>query len=218
MKKVTSKRIWAFIIDYIIVLIISSFIGGISFLNPKIKEYDEVYNRYLDFASDLTTDDVSRVFNDEELTNITYDLSKAGTPVTIINLVVSFLYFVVLQVITKGQTVGKRLLKIKVISTKDDKLGFFQMFFRSGIINSIFTSLTALILLLSLSKSSFYQMNQVVQLIDMSLIFISIGMMIFRNDGCGLHDLLTNTNVVSISDIKSDIKEAKVIKKQSKEK
>ena len=63
-------------------------------------------------------------------------------------------------------------------------------------------------------KSSVY-----VQLLDFALVFISIGMVVYRDDGVGLHDMLAHTRVVVIGERPEEVnsvKEAKVEEKETK--
>lgn len=190
MKKVTGRRFGAYIIDYIIIVFISSLFARITILNPNLEKYNDLYQEYMTSISekkDLSTTD---------LTGMSYDLSKAGVNSAIINLVVSTLYFVGFQYINKGKTIGKRLLKIKIVGEGEDKPKFYQVLLHSIIINSLVTSLVSIILIITLSKNDYLTYNQIVQFIDLGLVFLSIGFMIFRKDGKGVHDLLAKTNVV----------------------
>lgn len=190
MKKVTGRRFGAYIIDYIIIVFISSLFARITILNPNLEKYNDLYQEYMTSISekkDLSTTD---------LTGMSYDLSKVGVNSAIINLVVSTLYFVGFQYINKGKTIGKRLLKIKIVGEGEDKPKFYQVLLHSIIINSLVTSLVSIILIITLSKNDYLTYNQIVQFIDLGLVFLSIGFMIFRKDGKGVHDLLAKTNVV----------------------
>ena len=47
-------------------------------------------------------------------------------------------------------------------------------------------------------------------MIDATLVSVSIIMILFKNDGRGLHDLLANTKVVYVNNNNKTIKEAKI--------
>ena len=111
------------------------------------------------------------------------------------SIVVTFLYFVVFQFYTKGYTGGKKLLNIKVESTNGE-LKLYQLLIRSLIINGIITSTLTVILLFTLNKASYINVQMYVELLNMGLLFVSFGMMLYRKDGRGLHDLLGGTKVV----------------------
>ena len=51
MKKPTLRRIGAYIVDIIVITMISSMFVRIEFLNPKYDEYEKAYNEYIDFTS-----------------------------------------------------------------------------------------------------------------------------------------------------------------------
>ena len=53
MKKPTLRRIGAYIVDMIVITIISSMFIRIEFLNPKYDAYQKAYNEYVDFATEV---------------------------------------------------------------------------------------------------------------------------------------------------------------------
>ena len=128
MNKPTIKRACAYLIDLMLVLIISSLFTGIEALNPNADKYEETYDKYKTIISNTT--DINTI-NNEEIMNVTYDMSKYGLSVSVINLVVTFLYFVVFQYMNNGKTVGKVLMKIKVVSKDRKKLKFDQILLRA---------------------------------------------------------------------------------------
>ena len=134
MNKPILKRACAYIIDLMLILIISSLFAGIEALNPNEEKYEETYNQYKTMISNAS--DINSI-NNEEVINITYDMSKYGISIEIINLVVTVLYFVVFQYLNNGNTLGKTLMKIKVVSKDGKKIKFYQILLRSLIINSI---------------------------------------------------------------------------------
>lgn len=198
MKKPTGRRIFAFIIDIIIISIISSTISSIKFLNPTFDEYNESYDQYEKYLNEkLTPQEAQDIFNNEEYQDLTYNLNYNGRYSSLITLVISFLYFVVFQYYTKGYTAGKKLLNIKVES-EDKELNFYQLLLRSLIVNSLFTTTLSLVAISFLSKASYTNVELFVEILDMGLLFLSFGMILYRKDGRGLHDLIAKTKVVYV--------------------
>ncbi len=196
MKKPTGRRVLAFIIDILIVSFISSAISSIKFINPTLDKYNESYEQYEKYINEkLTPEEAQNIMNSEEYQNLTYNLKYTGRYTSLITLIVSFLYFVVLQYYTKGYTGGKKLLNIKVES-EEKELKFYQLLLRSFIINSLLTSGLSLIAVSFLSKESYFSVEIFIEVLDMGLLFLSFGMMLYRQDGKGLHDLIANTKVV----------------------
>ena len=196
MKKPTFRRVLAFLVDIIIVSIIASAISSIKFINPDIEKYNETYDKYMEFVENgMQEGNVQQIVNSEEYQNFAYEISYYSKYNSIISIVVTFLYFVVFQFYTKGYTGGKKLLNIKVESTNGE-LKIYQLLIRSLIINGIVTSTLTVILLFTLNKASYINVQMYVELLNMGLLFVSFGMMLYRKDGRGLHDLLGGTKVV----------------------
>lgn len=214
MKKPTFKRFFAYLIDTIIISAIVTIFSSIDLINPYKEEYETAYKEYQEYT--LSIDNPNELLNGEEVNDLTYDLTHFGMYTSIISLVVSFLYFSIFQYYNKGRTIGKALLNIQVVSTNSKKLKLSQVIIRSAIINSLLTSSAIILALLFLSKPMFLKANLIISYIDMGLILASIGMIIYREDGVGLHDLLAHTQVVDALYQKDKVKEAKFEEKKSK--
>lgn len=219
MKKPTLRRIGAYIVDIIVITMISSMFVRIEFLNPKYDEYEKAYNEYIDFTSEVINN--PEKVNDSNLNDITYNLSKTGLATSIITLVVTTLYFVGFQYINRGQTLGKKLFKIQVIDSENKKLKFYQVLIRALLIDKIATNAISAILISTLSKDTYLTGSQYVELVDMAIMAASFILIMFREDGKGLHDMIAGTKVVFESEVneeESKVKEAKIVKTSKKSK
>lgn len=212
MKKTTLRRLWAYLMDIIIITLISSLFVKIEFINPKYDEYQKIYQEYLDYTSEIK--DVNALKSDPKLTEYSYDLAKAGIATSAITLVVTVLYFVGFQYLNRGQTLGKKVFKIKVVDGYNKRVKFWQLLVRALLIDSILTSLINVLAVAFLSRNVYFNVLQYTQLFDVTIICTSFILIMFRNDGKGLHDLLCGTNVVFENAIEENIKEAKVIEKE----
>ncbi len=212
--KPTFKRICAYIIDIVLISFVSSMFASIEFINPKLDEYNQNYEEYRNYVQNITsgneTLDASELLNGEEIKDLTYNIASSGVITSEITLIISILYFIVFQYFNNGKTVGKALLKIQVKSNDNKKLKLTQIILRSIVINSLLTSLISIICLLTLSKSSYLTVNNYIQMIDMAIVFVTFGMVMFREDGRGLHDLLAKTIVVPAE----EVKEAVIVKEK----
>ena len=192
MKKVTGKRVVAYIIDYFIVALIASLFARVQILNPQYDEYMKEYQNYTESLKEIMTDESGT----EKLESMSYDLAKKSININIISLVVSVIYFVGFQFINKGQTLGKKILKLKLIDTENEKLKFYQVLLNSAVINNLVTTGLTILFITYMSKATYLKYSQVLQLLEIGLLLGSLAFMIMRNDGRGLHDLLAKTNVV----------------------
>ncbi len=219
MKKPTLRRIGAYIVDIIVITMISSMFVRIEFLNPKYDEYEKAYNEYIDFTSEVINN--PEKVNDSNFNDITYNLSKTGLATSIITLVVTTLYFVGFQYINRGQTLGKKLFKIQVVDSENKKLKFYQVLIRALLIDKIATNAISAVLISTLSKNAYLTGSQYVELVDMAIMAASFILIMFREDGKGLHDMIAGTKVVFESEVneeESKVKEAKIVKTSKKSK
>lgn len=214
MKKPTLKRIGAYIVDIIVITIISALFVKIEFLNPKYEEYQKAYNEYIDYSSEMINNPGK--LNDNDFNDLTYNLSKTGLATNVITLVVTALYFIGFQYLNRGQTLGKKLFKIQVVDSKGGRVKFYQILIRSLLIDSIITNTISAVLISTLSKGAYLSSSQYVQLVDMAIVASSFILIMFREDGRGLHDLAAGTKVMLESEVNNEndtkIKEAKVVK------
>jgi uncharacterized RDD family membrane protein YckC len=196
MRKPTLRRIIAFLVDMVIISIITSSLSSIKYINPSIDEYNKSYDELVEFLDNgLTAKDAGNILNSEKYKKLTYDLSYNNRYGYIITLVVTILYFVGFQYYTNGFTGGKKLMNIKVES-QEGKLTIKSLLLRSLIVNSLITTLLNILAIFLLTKSSYMRVSMYIELLEMGLLFVTFGMILYREDGRGLHDLLAKTKVV----------------------
>lgn len=210
------KRVIAYFIDIMIVSALSSIL---SLALPK----NDTYNTKMDELSKTMEKFQNKEIDKDEWTkayeDISYDISKASISSSIIIIVVSVGYFVLFNYYNDGQTLGKKIMKLKIVSSNGNPLTINNYVLRSLIINSVLSQLISALLLCVLSKDNYllYGSNAVSALSLMSA--ISFVFAIYRSDGRGLHDLISNTVVISSieDEKKEDIKEAVLVKEESQD-
>lgn len=203
MEKPTLKRAFAYIIDLMIVVFIIGLFTNIEALNPNYEKYEQAFESYKALIAESENTNNSQTV--KQATNVMYDLNKYSVSTSIINVVVMVLYFGLFQYYNKGQTIGK-------------KLKLSQVIIRMLIINSVLTSVILICLISFASKGLYISTSKYINMIDATLVSASIIMIMFKNDGRGLHDLLANTKVVYVNNSSETIKEAKVIEKSNNRK
>lgn len=145
-----------------------------------------------------------------------YILNKNNKAYTIITLICTLLYFGVLQYLLKGQTIGKRLLKIKVVSAKNKKLNILTYTFRSLIVNDVLLNTVGVLFLIFASKKVYTSANNIVGTLVSICEAIIIFTVMTNQEGRGLHDLLFGTKVIP-TDVKENQKTTKVIEEPKEE-
>lgn len=144
-----------------------------------------------------------------------YILGKQGVSNSIITLVCTLLYFGVIQYFLKGQTIGKKLLKLKVVSASDKKINIFNYILRSLIVNDILLNAIGIVFLLLASQKTYTGANNILGILISVVEAVIIFLVLTREDQRGLHDLLFNTKVISTE---TEVQEEKEIVEETKTK
>lgn len=196
-KSVKSKRIWAFFIDYLLVSLFLTMVYQIRILNPNYEKYNETYEKYTELISDLDSNEYLSFIESKDYKLINYDLSKYSISLVCINLIVYILYFGGFQFWNKGQTIGKKIMKIKLVSKKDN-LKLWQCLLRTVILYGILFEVIKVIVITFVSVNKFYFINNILSVASSFLFYTVVLCILFRKDGRGLHDILCDTDVVLI--------------------
>lgn len=201
-KAMFSQRLLAFIIDIFILSIITALI--ISFIpvnNTASKLYDE-QNKILE-------DYIDGNYNMEDYVNkmidIEYDISKYTVVSSLVAIVISLLYYVVYPCYNDGQTIGKKILKIKVKKVNDKELSMNDLLIRSMINNSILLNIICVILVLLLNKNLYLTISSLFNSIQYLIMFISVILIAFSKSSQGIHDRIVKTEVVMVDTVKEDV-------------
>jgi uncharacterized RDD family membrane protein YckC len=195
MKKLLFKRVIAYVIDSILIVFILTLFSKLPIFNIDTDKYYEVYNEYIDTVSKAF--ETGEPITTEIINEYSYTLAKYSMNSTIGKLVLSAFYFIVFQFLNKGQTIGKKLMKIKVVNSKDKNPTFIQILLHAGIGYGIFINIITVLLFFLASKSLYLNVITYVQLLDIGIIFTTIIMLLFRKDKRALHNLIAGTKIVS---------------------
>lgn len=187
------KRVVAFIFDIILISVL------VSFICSPFLDYDSIANLN-ENATEILVDYSEGNINTEtyisSASSILFRLARKQGLISLITIILNVLYFIVYQFYNNGQTVGKKILGIKVISNDSSELTFDNYIYRSFIINSILIDMLVFILLIFASQDLYISGAGLLGIINFILIFICGFMIIFNKEKRGLHDLVGNTRVV----------------------
>lgn len=199
MKPVSYKRILAYLIDIFIVICIATIL---TMFIPVSEEYVNQMNELNEVLEDYSSGDISETEYLEKFNDISYIVNKESVQVSIVSVVLSTIYFVVLAYYMNGQTFGKKIMKIQVVSANSKKLTMNNYLIRSLIVDSILMNTISIVTILFLEKSSYLKVYDATSTIFGAIYVVIFAMILFRQDGRGLHDLLANTKVISLNDKK----------------
>jgi len=185
------KRLGAYILDTIIISLIVSIISA-GFSSKKYEESSEKYNN-------LTMQYVQQEITDKEYKDqigpIFYEVQKSGVAVSAIMVISSIAYFIVFQYLNKGQTIGKKLLGIRV-QEKGKNPSLKSIIIRTILVDSILSLTLGIILLYILNKNKYYITYNIISTVELIFIFITALFILYRKDKKGVHDFVANTEVI----------------------
>jgi uncharacterized RDD family membrane protein YckC len=189
------QRIFAFVLDFFIVAVISTFL---TFWIPNSKTYEDAYEAQKITISNYLDGEIKEKEYEEKMKELTYTLSKERIIFSLVDLIVSVAYFGSYTYYSNGQTFGKRAMKIKIVSNDHKELKHINMLLRAFCINGCFASSLEILFVFILSKDSYFSILSFIEIFQFIFLFSSCLMLIYKSDKRGLHDLICNTKVVKI--------------------
>lgn len=194
------RRGLAYLLDFLFITIISTLVAQIAFINPNRDKYIEEYNKYQDIISN--TENLKEVIKSNEYKTVVYNISKYGVTYTLVEAALLIGYFVIFQRSTNGQTLGKKIFKIKIVSNDGKNIKLWQLFVRSLFLYNILVDIICGVGVIFMSQNVYSNFNMIVSTIYELISYTTIIMLVFRNDGRGLHDIVAGTKVVDLKNVK----------------
>ena len=201
MKNITLKRITAYLLDAFLVYLFIMLVSNIKVINPT---YDKLLKISEDYNVAVSQYEKGEISDEEYLVinqNYVYDATKYNVSTNIIFIVVSILYYCVFQKFNNGQTLGKKIMKLKVVNNDSKSVSFGKYVLRLLpmyfiFIGSIIPYLLSSILVWFMSASSFSVAYSIIIYVFLFSGIISLMMVYKREDKKGLHDLIAGTKVI----------------------
>ena len=173
--------------------------------NSLIKEENNYTNIFKDnYKEELSNEDydkinkkIDKLYNNTYKENY-YKMEKNSIIYNVIYLVVVILYFVGFNKYTNGQTLGKKLMRLKIVNNNDSNkdVPLWSYIVRLIILYQPILYITKLIGVSLMDISMYYTVTNYVYTFQSYLEMIVIATMSIRIDGRGLQDMLAKTRVV----------------------
>ncbi len=206
MKASFSSRVFAYLIDIFLISIVA---GLISMVIPQDKNLEKLYKEQDAIMENYVEGKINMQTYTNQIFDLNYDISKKTALLSIVQIFLSILYFCVFQFYQNGQTIGKRLLRIKVQKQNHSKLTMNDLVIRSSIINSILLNILTTALALLASKDIYIGGSLVLESIEYIFVMISVILIAFSKEKEGLHDKLLKTEVVRVENTVKEVEDAK---------
>lgn len=189
------QRFLAYLIDGLIVSAVL-FIFSVFLTSEKYQELSKEEEEVITLLAEEKIEIEEYI---EKVEDIEYHIDKESFNTTLVGLVLNVGYFIVFQYLNKGQTVGKRIMKIKIIK-QNGKLEAKDIVVRALIVNSILSTIVILVAVLFMNKELYFTTKTIISALESLFILISAMMILYRKDKLGLQDMITKTEVISERD------------------
>ncbi len=185
----------AFLFDMFLVMLLSSLIATPFINSNKITSLAQNSREILEKYSNKEVSDQEYMV---EISNLEYQISTSMELVSLVGVFISLVYFVILPLYNKGQTLGKKMMKIKIISTFGD-LNSNQLIVRCFIANSVLLQLVSVILIMFASRDIYMTFVESFSVAQYLIMIVSMIMVIVDKNGMSLHDGVAHTKVIKVS-------------------
>ena len=195
MKATFFERLGSYIIDTIIFSFIFSLIclGFGNYTTDTEKRMGELDEKLLEKT--ITTEEYL-----EEYKDLFYDYQKENVLQSGISVALTIAYYVIFQYMNKGQTIGKKLLNIRVVDKDNEKpISILKGLLRTFIVFNVLSGTLGIIFIYLLEKGAYFNAYGIVAGIESVFVLVTIMFILYRQDHRGLHDMITNTVVIKES-------------------
>ena len=112
------------------------------------------------------------------------------------NVIFILIYFCGIPYFFDGQTIGKKLMGIKIARKDNECLTLNSLLIRNIIINGLGSLLVSLVCIFILPGKLYFIVTSIFGIIQILLVIISGFMVLYRKDKRGLQDIFSGTKVV----------------------
>ena len=192
MKAKFFDRLTAYIIDVFIISLITSIIFTSIPTNNK-----ELEKQLSSLQDEVLSNNITYEEFVDEYQDLYYKNKKDTMTQSAITLTITIAYFVIFQYMNKGQTIGKKILHLRVVDNNTEKpLSIFKGLIRSLLIWNILSGTLGIVLIYILNKESYITSYLIISYLESIFIFITAMFTLYRKDNRGLHDIIINSKVI----------------------
>lgn len=197
MKATFMQRFLAYFIDIIILSIVIS-LFTMTFNNTKLEQINNELSEATTNLINATNGSDATSLNElnEKITDLEYRYQKASVLPNSISLVIYIAYFIIFQFFYKGQTIGKKCLKIRVVNKEEKEPSLTTIFLRTFITQGILVTFLSLITIVLLPKDIYLGFYSIINVLSSIFIIVCALMVLYRKDRRGLHDMMAGSFVI----------------------
>lgn len=191
------KRLLAYLIDlFIFSLLVLCVVSIFKIDENKVlinltEQQNNINQAYLD-------GDMSFSNYVSEFSKINYLIDKKEVLVNITNTILLIILYVFVPFFLKGQTLGKKLVGIKIVKLDNANPDLNTLMIRSLFINFIGYMLITLLAVFILKDFSYFIVTFILTIFELLLVIISTFMILYKSEKRAVHDYITQTKVIEV--------------------
>ncbi len=196
MNLLNRKRLYALGIDLLLIIMLTNIAALIYANNPSYQAAQRV-------LFDSTTSFLALFSESSDVFNV----YKMLIGENIIQYVIMVFYFILMPFLNNGQTMGKKVMRIKIVALKGNLT--IDKLLRRVLIAPQFNALSDLlfiVLIFILKPVAYFSIIVVLQALSTIVNAIGIGMIYFSKENRGIHEFLSATKVIELEKPTLDIK------------
>lgn len=189
------KRLFAYVIDILILSLILSFVG---FIIPVSSNVTNLNNELTAISDNFVNGSIHINTYINQFSNISYNIDRELFLSNLIGVIICICYFVVIPLYNNGQSIGKRLNNIKVVNKDDNDVSANELMFRYLFIDGIGVSILSMCMVFIFKDLHYMIGISILAFLQFLVVISSIFMVIYRNDKRSLPDLIAGTKVIEV--------------------
>lgn len=189
------KRISAFIIDFIIIVIAFYTINNSV---PKTRSLKQLEAHENEIIEKYTSHQISFGTYFKSYSDIVYKIANEKKLINISYLAFIVIYFILLPFIWKGRTIGSYLNGIQIERFDKGYLFLHQLFIRNLIVIGLGYLIISNIGVFFLPSKYYFLIISIVGILQVVVALFSANMILFSKEKRGLQDLVSNTEMARI--------------------
>ena len=182
------KRFFSYLIDMFLMFIIIILIKQFLPINKYEIELNNLNESYLEQKVEI-----NEYFDNVQA--ITHNIDKTNLGINIVNTILIIISFIIIPLLSKGQTIGQKLLKIKI--AKDD-IKLEDYVGRAVIINGLGYMFFMFIILYLTNDSVYFVLINLLGFFQILVVIINAFMILYSKNRCGIADKFTGTRIENV--------------------
>lgn len=189
------KRLLAYLIDIIILSLILTFVG---LFIPSNSNLVNLNNELMSVNNNFMNQEIDAITFINQYSNIGYSIARELFLSNLISVAVGIIYFIVYPLYNGGQSIGKKIIGLKIVSADDSAVSSNSLLIRYLLMESIGTTIISMCLIFVIKDFYYILCDSILSFLQFLVVIISIFMVIYRRDKRSLPDLIAGTKVIEV--------------------